>query len=883
MAEIEKTSVFLKYLKMVISPDSAPRRVLSPGFQKEGVPLWAIVTILLLLYQVFFAGKTYTLFLPDGLTWSWQALRLPVLDFWTCSIFLIYMSGVCLFPRVTIWLSSVVFSAYYLYGAANGGQIDLFLGFGEPLYLLFSPILPAGAKGAVSWLWGSIKFPSWHFYAFQYYLPLYIFFTGILTFLCYPARNRSPRHRPSSVDIILFLIALVIVINYVVNFQDRSERAGIIEWHDVIMGILALLISVEMCRRMIGWVLPLMGLLFCFYAVYGNLIPGRLNHAGFTFNEVMAYLLGSEGVFGVVAGVYASYVFLFILFGVFLEATKVGDVFVKLSFALVGHLQGGPAKAAVVSSGLVGMICGSGAPNIVITGTFTIPLMKKAGFKPHFAAAVEAVASIGGILMPPVMGSVAFLVAAFTETDYSYIALISFVPACMYYYQCYMSVHNKAGLWGIHGIPRQELPKLGTIIKKEGYLLLPVFLLVIRLIMGRSPFDAALWSLVFAAFVGFFREDTRIVGLPPLIARALRVPGWGTDVDHARVRAEYAKGALLRDNHPVEAAEAEYRRIVDEAMAAPRRGLLRENWMLGAGAAVFAVLMATGFDFDVSLFWGIAATFVLSSPRVADTFERGAMNSLIIGVTAGIVGVMLGGISLPGLGMKFPSIVISYSKVFVNLFGWNGSELPMAILLVGAAAYVMGMGMTSSAVYVLLSVLAVPALVKLGVPVLSAHLLTLWFTITAPLTPPFALGAFVAAGLAGADPMKTGFAAVRLAWALYIVPFLIAYQPILMNKDATWFMISLSWVTAFMGFYCSAAGLEGYCRRKLKIWERVNFLVAAFLLYSISPWKIVVGTLLMALGIGIQRYHKPATESVQLQTVKDASSRIPEEKPVKEE
>jgi TRAP transporter 4TM/12TM fusion protein len=876
MAESGKTNILLKYLKMIISPESKPRRVIPPGFQKEGVPFWAVVTILLLLYQVLFAGKTYTLFLPDGLAWGWQELRLPVLDFWTCSVFMLYMSGVCLFPRVTIWLSSIVFSAYFLYGAANGGQIDLLLGFGEPLYLLLSPILPAGTKGAVSWLWGSIKFPSLQFYAFQYYLPLYIFFTGILTFLCYPARDRSPRHRPSSVDIILFLIALSIVINYVVNFADRGERAGIIEWHDVIMGILALLISVEMCRRMLGWVLPGLGILFCLYAIYGNLIPGRLNHAGFAFNEVMSYLLGSEGVFGVVAGVYASYVFLFILFGVFLEATKVGDVFVKLSFALVGHLQGGPAKAAVVSSGLVGMICGSGAPNIVITGTFTIPMMKKAGFKPHFAAAVEAVASIGGILMPPVMGSVAFLVAAFTETDYSYIALISFVPACMYYYQCYMSVHNKAGMWGIHGMPRKEMPRLGTVIREEGYLLLPVFLLVIRLVMGRSPFDAALWSLVLAAFVGFFREDTRIVGLPPLIARGLGLPGWRTDVDQARVRAEYAKAALLRANRPFEEVEAEYRRIVDEAMAAPRRGLLRENWMIGAGAAVFCVLIAAGSELASSLFWGIAATFVLSSPRMVDTLEKGAMNSLIIGVTAGVVGVMLAGISLPGLGMKFPSIVISYSKVFVDLFGWTSSELPIAILLVGAAAYVMGMGMTSSAVYVLLSVLAVPALVKLGVPVLSAHLLTLWFTITAPLTPPFALGAFVAAGLAGADPMKTGFAAVRLAWALYIVPFLIAYQPILMNKNASWAAIGVCWVTAFMGFYCSAAGLEGFSRRKLKIWERLIFLTAAFLLYSNGPWKIAVGTVLMALGIALQRFYVPAHEaSALLEPTVNPKSRAP--------
>ena len=853
-------SLIFRFLKMAISPETKPRRDFAPGFQKEGLPLWGVLTALLLAYQLLIGGRTYTLFLPDVVTWNWQELSLPLLDIWTFPIFFFYVTGVCLFPKVAIRLSAIAFGAYFIYGAANGGPVDLLFGLGGVLNYFLSPLLPAGAKGVITWLSDSVKFPSLEFYAFHYYLSLYIFFTAILTFLCYPAREGSPRHRPSSVDILLFVIALIILFNYVLNFADRGERAGIVEWHDVIMGFLALVISIEMCRRMIGWVLPILGILFCFYAVYGHLMPGRLQHAGFSFNEVMAFLFGSEGVFGVVAGVYASYVFLFIVFGVFLEMTKVGDVFVKLSFALVGHLRGGPAKAAVISSGLVGMICGSGVPNIVITGTFTIPMMKRAGFLPHFAAAVEAVASIGGILMPPVMGSAAFLMAAFTEIDYNYIALVAFVPAVMYYFQAYMSVHHRAGLRGIHGIPREELPRLGTVLKEEGYLLLPVLILVLRLVIGRSPFDAALWAIVSAIFLGFFREDTRMMGLPPMIARALRVPAWRTDVDRARVRAECVRGNLIKANRPTEEIDAEYRRIVDEAMAAPPSGFFRENWMLGAGAGLFAVLLVAGFGLGFSLFWGIASAMVLSSPRILETFERGAMNSLIIGVTAGVVGVMLGGISVPGLGLKFPSIVIGYSTVFVDLFGWTGSELWMAIILIGAAAYVMGMGMTASAAYVLLSVLAVPALIQLGVPLLNAHMLTFWFTITAPLTPPFALGAFVAAGIAGCDPMKTGFTAVRLAWALYIVPFLMAYQPILMNKEASWTAIIVCWVTGFMGFYCSAAGLEGFLRRKLMVPERVIFLAAAALLYSLNTWAITVGTVLMVLGIVIQYRYTPASD-----------------------
>ena len=865
------------WLKTMIAPEMKARRILAPGFQKEGIPLWAVLTGLFLLYQFLIGGRTVTLFLPNGPFWGWHPIRLPLLDFWTSTFFLIYLSGICLLPRATTWLSTLVFSGYFLYGAANGARVDLLLGFGESLYVFLAPILPAGTKGAVSWIWESMHFPSLEAYAFQYYLSLYIFFTGVLTFLCYPAREGSPRHRPSAFDIILFVMTLIMLINYVVNFADRGERAGIILWHDVFMGVFAFVISVEMCRRLLGWVLPFLGILFCLYAIFGNLIPGRLTHAGFSFNEMMAFLFSTDGVFGTVAGVYASYVFLFILFGVFLELTKVGDVFVKLSFALVGHLRGGPAKAAVVSSGLVGMIIGSGAPNIVITGTFTIPMMKRAGFQPHFAAAVEAVASIGGILMPPVMGAAAFLMAAFTEIDYSHIAMVCFMPAVMYYFQCYMSVHHRAGMRGIQGIPRKELPRLGTVLKEEGYLLLPVVVLIFRLVIGRSPFDAALWAILLAVFLGFFREDTRILGLPPIIARALGLRGWGTDADWARVRAEKKKGMLLREHRSPDEAQAEYNRMVAEAVAAPSRGLLAENWMLGAGAGVFAFLAAAGFDMKFSLFWGVVAALVLSSPKVMDIFERGAVNSLIIGVTAGVVGVMLAGISLPGLGLKFPSILIGYSNIFVNLFGWKGSELPMTIILCGVAAYIMGMGMTASAAYILLSILAVPALIHHGVPLLNAHVLVFWFTITSPLTPPFALGAFVAAGIAGADPMKTGFAAVRLAWALYIVPFLMAYTPILMNEDASWTAIGITWASTLMGFYCTAAGLEGFLRRKLKISERAIFLAAAFLLFSDRLWTIGVGTALMALGIAIQLLYKPAQEGLANPEIAKTSSHVSEE------
>lgn len=848
----------LRFLKSIFSPETAPRRNIAPGFQKEGVPIWVVLTVLYVLYELFVGGKTFNLFVPENITWQWDKIHMPFLGFWISLICFVYTTGVCLFPRMTVWLSAIIFSGYFLYGAANAAQVDLLLGFGAPLSFVLKHVLPASAGGVLSWISDAFQFPSLDFYSFQYYLSLYIFFTGILTFLSFPARKNSPRHRPSAVDILLFVISLIMLLNYIVNFADRGQRAGIIEWHDVLMGFLAIVISIEMCRRLLGWVLPLLAIVFILYALLGNFIPGRLSHAPFSFNEVMSFVFGSEGVYGAVANVYASYVFLFILFGVVLEMTKVGDVFVKIAFALVGHLRGGPAKAAVVSSGLVGMIIGSGAPNIVITGTFTIPMMKRAGFMPYFAAAVEAVAATGGILMPPVMGAVAFLMAAFTQIDYAYICLVAFVPALMYYFQLYMSVHLRSGLRGLQGIPRSELPRFFTVMREEGYLLLPVLLLIFRLAIGRSPFDASLWAMILATCLGFLREDTRIVGLPPILADALRLRKWSSDMDRARIRSDEAVSELVRGGRPVEEIEAERNRIMVEAEAAPRRGPLRENWMLLLGAAVFAVLLAGGFGWGLALFFALCGVLVFSSPRILVILEKGALNSLIIGVTAGVVGVMLAGIALPGLDLKFPSIVLGYSHVLVQLFGWTGTALPMAILLCAVAAYIMGMGMTASAAYILLSILAVPALIKLGVPLLNAHFMVLWFTMTAPLTPPFALGAFIAAALAGADPMRTGFTAVRLAWALYIVPVLMAYTPILMDKGASWIHIAATWGTGFLGFYCCAIGFEGFLRRKLSVAERILFVIAGFLLFADKFKVFVAGLILMSVGHAIQYLYKRA-------------------------
>ena len=840
------------WLKFIFAPESAARRDIEPGLQKKGLPVFAFLSALLLVYVVFLAGRTYNLYLPYEISWEWQEVEFPNLEPWLYALIWIYVSGLCIFPKQAVLLSSFVFASYFLYGAANRAPVDFGLGFGEVIVYILSPLLPAATEKALSAIWETLHFPGLSIYAFHFYLPLYVIFTAILTFIFYPARAGAPRNRPSTVDLLLCAGVVVFTVEYIMNFADRGDRAGLVLWPDVLMGTVAIIVSIEMCRRVLGWVLPLLGIFFFYYAMYGNYFPGRLLHKGFSYNEVVSFIYGTSGIFGVIANVYASYVFLFILFGVFLEKTKVGDVFIDLSYALVGRLRGGAAKASVVSSGMVGSVVGSGAANIVITGTFTIPLMKRAGYKPHYAGAIEAVSSIGGHLLPPIMGSAAFLVAAFTETDYGWIALISLVPALMYYFSVYMSVHFRSGRDGIHGLSKEELPELLPLLRKEGYLLLPVVLLICRLIIGRSPFDAALWSIILAMVLGFLREDTRLLALPPVLARLVGKPGWSTRNDRLEYAAAKHHKELMESGKSLQEADAETEAYLEAAKTESPGNPLMENWSLIAGFGALIFLPMAGHTLPETIFWAALTAVVLSSPRVLDGLERGAVNSLIIGVTAGVMGIVLAGVSMPGLGIKFSSIILGYASIIDNAFGITGTALPVAILLCTVASYIMGMGMTITASYVLLSILAVPALVELGVPLLSAHLMILWLSQDASLTPPFALGAFIAAGVANADPMRTGFASLKLGKALYIVPLLMAYTPINMPAGSSWFDVLVVWVSGFMGFFCTSASLEGYMRRKLEIWERIVFAVAGSLMFFYVPWMKITGAIIMAVMIALQ-------------------------------
>ncbi len=772
-------------LGYVFKPQLKSPRILGDGPTPSNLALLAIVSAVIILLAVVLTGQTFNLYLPHFFDWQWVDVTIVRFPVWVWLLFWVIAAGLCLLPRITAITIGVVFSLYYLYASVNGATIRVPFDGGD-----------------------LVSLPYVRTYAYHHFLPLFVTFSAVLAFVYFPASHRSPKDRPSAFDIIFCLLTLAVTFDYMWNFAQRGEREGLIRWNDVIFGTIMIVVSLEMCRRILGLILPLLGAVFMAYTLFGQHLSGMLAHSGFGFNEVVAYMYSDSGIFGPIANVFATYVFLFIVFGTILQMTKIGDIFVDVAFALVGRFKGGAAKAAVVSSGLVGSIVGSGAANIAVTGTFTIPLMRRSGYAPHYAAGVEATASIGGQLMPPIMGSAAFLVAAFAEVSYARVALVSMVPALMYFYSVYMAVHFRACSTGIEGLPKEELPSFIGVMKRDGYRLLPVALLIALLIMRFSPFFAAFWAICAALAISCFREDTRQLQLPNPLAAVLRWGGRPTPEDGEKVHT----GQVV-------------------------------NWggIVAGIAIVIGLPLFFGMNLPAALFFAICGTVLLSSPRLIHTLSQGAIASLVIGATAGIMGIVLAGVTLPGLALRFPAIVLEFS---------HGS-LPLAIALCAIASYIMGMGMTITAAYVILAILAVPALVTLGVPELNAHLMILWLSQDSSLTPPFALGAFIAAGIAGSDPTRTGFTAVLLAKPLYVVPFMMAYSPILMDPGTPWWDILIVWATGFVGFYCLAVAMEGYFRRKLTWLERALFAGAAIGFFFQLWWIKAAAVALLGLGIAL--------------------------------
>lgn len=545
-------------------------------------------------------------------------------------------------------------------------------------------------------------------------------FMASLIFLLYPfSKSLSPKERPSFLDLFFWLISAGICLWIFINSFDIMNRAGKFLDVDVIMGTILILLVLEAARRSAGWPVPVVAIFFLLYALLGPYLPEFLIHKGYSIKRISTYLaLSTDGVFGVPLGVSANFIFLFILYGAILQKSGAGKFFTDLAFSVTGWTKGGPAKAAVVSSCFFGMISGSSVANTVTTGSFTIPLMKKTGYPPHFAGAVEASASTMGQIMPPIMGAAAFLMAEFLGIPYIKVCIAAAIPAMLSFFAIFMQVHFKAVLMGIKGIPRADLPSLKATLWGGWHHLISITFLVYFLVLNFSPERAVFWAILATILCSYLRKHTRM---------------------------------------------------------APK--------------------------------------------DILEAFKQGAIGSVEVAAACAAAGIIIGCITMTGLGLKFSSLIVDLS----------GGTLLLALPFTMIACLALGMGVPTTAQYIIISALVAPALIKLGVVAIAAHLFIFYFGTRADITPPVALAAYAGAGIAGSNPMKTGVTAFQLGIAGYIVPFMFIYGPELLMIGPAHKVI-LATLTATFGVYCLAAGVQNCLFMKTTFYERILLLITSFLL-----------------------------------------------------
>jgi TRAP transporter 4TM/12TM fusion protein len=529
--------------------------------------------------------------------------------------------------------------------------------------------------------------------ATQYHRGIYIIITYVLVFMLYKSKNRLLR----AVDYLLIFLSIFTIGYWMLNFEVINYRTGAETPFDMAVAMVGVLIGIELARRVVGNIFVVIGAFMLVYGVYGSYAPDLISHAGETFPWLCTSIFyKSDGVFGIMANVLATYVILFVLFGAFLEKSGAQKFFIDFPLAAVGHRIGGPAKVAVIASGFFGSISGSAIANTVSTGAFTIPMMKKAGFKPHIAGAIEPAASIGGMFMPPIMGAGGFIMAELTGLPYSRIMLVSVFPAFMYFFSVFVMVHYEAKRHNVLG-EKYEYSAL-QILKREWFYTLPLIVITIFMLSGYSPGYSAILGICTCLVISWFRKDTRI-------------------------------------------------------------GLKR---------------------------------FVEAS-------RNGTENSLKIGATVGVIGIIIGVLTFSGLVLTFADIVIELA----------GGSLFLTILLIALASLVLGMGVPVTAAYLITAVVAVPALTHLGVNQLAAHMIVYWLSQDSNITPPVCIAAFAGATIAKANMWRTAFSAFKFAKFLYLGPFLFGYVPGF-SLDGSTMDIVKAFVLILIGTYVYAFILSGY-------------------------------------------------------------------------
>lgn len=569
---------------------------------------------------------------------------------------------------------------------------------------------------------------------------IHLAFVFALVYLLYPARKSSKRDKFGVLDMVLAAVGVGVAMYISLNFEALLMRAGDQNTLDIIIGIAAIILVLEGARRVVGLPIAIIASVFLVYAIVGPYMPGFLNHRGYSIARIVSHMYyTTEGIIGIPLGVAATFIFLFIMLGSFLEKTGIGAFFIDLANSVAGFAAGGPAKVAVLTSALEGTVSGSSVANTVGSGSFTIPLMKSLGYKPEFAAAVEAAASTGGQIMPPIMGAAAFLMAEFIGIPYSQIAKAAIIPALLYFTGIFISVHLEAKKLGMRGMSKEELPKLSKVMLDRGYLFIPLVGIVYFLTEGATPVKAALYGLGLAVATSFIRKSTR-----------------------------------------------------------------------------------------------------LSFKNILEALEQGAKNALGVSMACACAGIIVGTITLTGLGLKLGNGLVSLS----------GGHLLLTLMFTMITSLILGMGAPTTANYVITSTIAAPAIVQLGVPVLAAHMFTFYFGIIADITPPVALAAFAGSAIAKSNPLKTGIQASKLAIAAFIIPYIFVLNPAILMIDTTLMEVIRIIITSVIGMMGVSTAMEGYLLTHANKTERVLFLAGGLMMIDPGTLTDVVGlAILIALFI----------------------------------
>lgn len=626
-----------------------------------------------------------------------------------------------------------------------------------------------------------VSMSAYHFYASGFGLVREVLHRGIhisfvlgLVFLLFSYRKstsldlpKATWYRISGVSIldVIFSIASVSAALYLPLLPPEilADRVGNPSEIDILMGTILLVLTLEATRRSVGPTLPIIGLIFIAFALFGPYAPGALKHGGTSWLGLINHLyLTNQGIYGVAIGVMAQYVFLFILFGVLATRIGLGQLFIDLAMVIAGRYSGGPAKVAIFSSAFMGTISGSSIANTVTTGALTIPAMKKVGYPPHFAGAVEATSSTGGQITPPILGAAAFIMVEYLEIPLKDVLTAALFPALLHYFGIFIMVHLEAKKLGLRGLRSEELPKAALVIKQHWLSIIPLGILVYFILDGKTPDFAAVYGIIACVVVGFLNPVNRLS--------------------------------------------------------------IKDLW---------------------------------------DSLAAGAKNTLAVGAAAATVGIVVGVVTLTGVGFRLGYVVVQTATDMgavigdiwpLNFFSVEQWALFVSLILIALACIIMGAGIPTTATYIILVAVAAPALAQLNVQPLVSHFFVFYYGVLADITPPVALAAYAAAGIAGANPFKTGNTAFRLGIAKALVPFVFVYSPALLIvvEGFTWYSFFVTLIGAMLGIATLGTAFAGYLFTHMSMAQRWWFALVSFLFIAPGLVTMAIGLVLLAPMIFLQ-------------------------------